>query len=158
MAWFKGSQEKKQSQETKPRTAFCSFCRRDYREVGPLVEGPNNVYICTECNQICTGILQQEQNRRGGKIKGFLITGATYRFTMETTTCTGVVCARLPNPDNHWIQVDPINKIGEATLEPTWINLFHEHTITEVTPGETPPSESSPLTSTDITSFRPGTK
>src|SRR5439155_14362212 len=30
------------------RNAYCSFCRKNYREVGPLVEGPGDVYICGE--------------------------------------------------------------------------------------------------------------
>ncbi|HEV3437988.1 MAG TPA: ClpX C4-type zinc finger protein, partial [Gemmata sp.] len=31
------------------RNAYCSFCRRSHRDVGPLVEGPGDVYICGEC-------------------------------------------------------------------------------------------------------------
>ena len=28
------------------RNAFCSFCRKSFRDVGPLVEGPADVFIC----------------------------------------------------------------------------------------------------------------
>ena len=28
------------------KNAYCSFCRKNYRDVGPLVEGPGEVYIC----------------------------------------------------------------------------------------------------------------
>ncbi|MBM83173.1 MAG: ATP-dependent Clp protease ATP-binding subunit ClpX, partial [Planctomycetaceae bacterium] len=31
------------------RRANCSFCRKSYRVVGPLVEGPKNVFICEKC-------------------------------------------------------------------------------------------------------------
>ena len=34
------------------RNAFCSFCRKSYRDVGPLVEGPGDVYICGECVEL----------------------------------------------------------------------------------------------------------
>ena len=34
---------------TSKKNAFCSFCRKSYRDVGPLVEGPGDVYICGEC-------------------------------------------------------------------------------------------------------------
>src|SRR5438132_621639 len=48
------------------RNAFCSFCRKSYRDVGPLVEGPNDVYICGECIELCQSIIDQEKRRRGG--------------------------------------------------------------------------------------------
>jgi ATP-dependent Clp protease ATP-binding subunit ClpX len=48
------------------RNAYCSFCRKSYREVGPLVEGPGDVYICGECIELCQSIIDQEKRRRGG--------------------------------------------------------------------------------------------
>lgn len=45
--------------------ASCSFCRKSYREVGPLVEGPEDVYICGNCIELCQSILDQEKRRRG---------------------------------------------------------------------------------------------
>jgi ATP-dependent Clp protease ATP-binding subunit ClpX len=48
------------------KNAFCSFCRKSYRDVGPLVEGPGDVYICGECIDLCQSILEQEQRRRTG--------------------------------------------------------------------------------------------
>ncbi len=53
----RGSQGKK--------NANCSFCRKSYRDVGPLVEGPDDVYICGECIELCQSILDQERRRRG---------------------------------------------------------------------------------------------
>jgi len=50
---------------TTKKNAFCSFCRKSYRDVGPLVEGPGDVYICGECIELCQSILDQEQKRRG---------------------------------------------------------------------------------------------
>src|SRR5437870_6017051 len=47
------------------RNAFCSFCRKSYRDVGPLVEGPGDVYICGECIELCQAIIDQEKKRRG---------------------------------------------------------------------------------------------
>ncbi len=48
------------------RNAYCSFCRKSYRDVGPLVEGPGDVYICGECIELCQSIIDQEKRRRGG--------------------------------------------------------------------------------------------
>ena len=50
---------------TSKKNAFCSFCRKSYRDVGPLVEGPGDVYICGECIELCQSILDQERQRRG---------------------------------------------------------------------------------------------
>ena len=47
------------------KNAYCSFCRKSYRDVGPLVEGPNDVYICGECVELCQSIIDQEKRRRG---------------------------------------------------------------------------------------------
>jgi ATP-dependent Clp protease ATP-binding subunit ClpX len=48
----------------KRRNAYCSFCRKSYTEVGPLVEGPGDVYICGECTELCQAIIDQERRRR----------------------------------------------------------------------------------------------
>ncbi|MBM4088203.1 MAG: ATP-dependent Clp protease ATP-binding subunit ClpX [Planctomycetes bacterium] len=55
----------RRSSGTTKKNAFCSFCRKSYRDVGPLVEGPGDVYICGECIDLCQSILEQEQRRRG---------------------------------------------------------------------------------------------
>jgi ATP-dependent Clp protease ATP-binding subunit ClpX len=46
------------------RNACCSFCRKNYRDVGPLVEGPGEVYICGDCIELCQSIIDQENRRR----------------------------------------------------------------------------------------------
>ncbi len=53
------------------KNANCSFCRKSYREVGPLVEGPDDVYVCGECIELCQSILDQERRRRGESRKLF---------------------------------------------------------------------------------------
>lgn len=61
----KDSGGSRRSGSTSKKNAFCSFCRKSYRDVGPLVEGPGDVYICGECIDLCQSILEQEQRRRG---------------------------------------------------------------------------------------------
>jgi len=51
------------------RNAFCSFCRKSYQDVGPLVEGPGKVYICSECIELCESIVKQEMRRRAGPFR-----------------------------------------------------------------------------------------
>jgi len=47
-----------------PGNAYCSFCRRSYRDIGPLAEGPGLVFICGECVAICGRLIADEQARR----------------------------------------------------------------------------------------------
>jgi ATP-dependent Clp protease ATP-binding subunit ClpX len=51
--------------EQRDANVECSFCRKSYRDVGPLVEGPDDVYICAECAELCQSIIDQEKHRRG---------------------------------------------------------------------------------------------
>ncbi len=53
------------------KNANCSFCRKSYREVGPLVEGPDDVYVCGDCIELCQSILDQERRRHGDPGKLF---------------------------------------------------------------------------------------
>jgi ATP-dependent Clp protease ATP-binding subunit ClpX len=48
------------------RNAYCSFCRKSYLDVGPLVEGPGAVYICGKCVESCQSMIVQENRRRQG--------------------------------------------------------------------------------------------
>lgn len=45
------------------RVTTCSFCGKTSREVGPMVEGPNDVYICANCTDLCQNIFRQERRR-----------------------------------------------------------------------------------------------
>ncbi|MCA8996553.1 MAG: AAA family ATPase, partial [Planctomycetaceae bacterium] len=56
---------------TNKKNANCSFCGKSYRDVGPLVEGPGDVYICGECIDLCQSILDQDRRRRGESRKLF---------------------------------------------------------------------------------------
>src|SRR5437762_10822554 len=55
---------RKTTGSSRNRNAYCSFCRRSHRDVGPLVEGPGDVYICGECIELCQSIIDQEKKRR----------------------------------------------------------------------------------------------
>ena len=41
----------------------CSFCHRGSAESGPIVEGPDDVYICANCIELCHNIVRQEKRR-----------------------------------------------------------------------------------------------
>ena len=45
------------------KTGMCSFCNRSQRDVGPMVEGPENVFICANCVELCHNIIRQEKRK-----------------------------------------------------------------------------------------------
>jgi len=46
------------------RLSVCSFCHRSSDEAGTIVEGPDGVYICANCVDLCHNIIRQEQRRK----------------------------------------------------------------------------------------------
>ena len=42
---------------------ICSFCHRSSDEAGPVVEGPDGVYICGGCVELCHNIIRQERRK-----------------------------------------------------------------------------------------------
>ncbi|MCY2923871.1 MAG: ATP-dependent Clp protease ATP-binding subunit ClpX [Planctomycetota bacterium] len=45
------------------RAQTCSFCHRTSEDAGTVVEGPDGVYICASCVELCHNIIRQEQRR-----------------------------------------------------------------------------------------------
>src|SRR5260370_39692407 len=43
-----------------PRQAWCSFCQKSYRDIGPLVEGPDQHYTCFRCMQLTTRLFEHD--------------------------------------------------------------------------------------------------
>jgi ATP-dependent Clp protease ATP-binding subunit ClpX len=45
------------------RVSACSFCGKSQRDAGPMVEGPQDVYICASCVELCHNIIRQEKRK-----------------------------------------------------------------------------------------------
>jgi ATP-dependent Clp protease ATP-binding subunit ClpX len=43
--------------------AICSFCGRSGSQADTLIEGPDKVFICPECVELCHNIIQQDRKR-----------------------------------------------------------------------------------------------
>ncbi len=56
----------KQSNSRKTR-AVCSFCGRSGNQADTLIEGPDNVFICPECVELCHNIIKQNRRQVGGR-------------------------------------------------------------------------------------------
>ena len=54
----------KRTNSRKPR-AICSFCGRAAGKANTFIEGPNNVFICPECVDLCHNIIRQSHKSIG---------------------------------------------------------------------------------------------
>jgi ATP-dependent Clp protease ATP-binding subunit ClpX len=50
---------------------FCSFCGKNQKEVKKLIAGPA-VYICDECIQLCSEIIEEETEKEAGEFAGLM--------------------------------------------------------------------------------------
>jgi len=48
---------------TKKSKAICSFCGRTASQADTLIEGPDGVFICPECVELCHNIIRQDRKR-----------------------------------------------------------------------------------------------
>ena len=57
----------KKSNNRKPK-AICSFCGKPGSQADTLIEGPDKVFICPECVELCHNIIRQDRKRatKGG--------------------------------------------------------------------------------------------
>ena len=51
---------------------FCSFCGKNQKEVKKLIAGPA-VYICDECIQLCSEIIEEETEKEAGELSTLMI-------------------------------------------------------------------------------------
>ncbi|MEK7996358.1 MAG: ATP-dependent Clp protease ATP-binding subunit ClpX [Planctomycetota bacterium] len=50
---------------TQRTKSICSFCGRSANAAETLIEGPNRVFICPECVELCHNIIRQDRKRTG---------------------------------------------------------------------------------------------
>jgi len=55
----------KQSGRNKSNKAICSFCGSAGSKAEAFIEGPNNIFICPECVDLCHNIIRQNNRRTG---------------------------------------------------------------------------------------------
>ncbi len=61
----------KNSTGNRKTRAICSFCGRSSNQAETLIEGPNHVFICPECVDLCHNIIRQNR-KKGTRMSGSL--------------------------------------------------------------------------------------
>ena len=79
------------SHDSKKRKPRCSFCGKSQDEVAKLIAGPSNVFICSDCIQLCNVMLRDENIDMPQRGADPLFTGGQTPKADYTS---------LPNPEN----------------------------------------------------------
>ena len=94
---------------------FCSFCGKNQKEVTKLIAGPA-VYICDECIQLCSEIIDEESEKATGEIEPFLtpreITTMLDDYVIEQDIAKKVLSVAVYN---HYKRLD--SSVGTGDIE-----------------------------------------
>ena len=103
---------------------FCSFCGKNQKEVTKLIAGPA-VYICDECIQLCSEIIDEESEKATGEIEPFLtpkeITTMLDDYVIEQDTAKKVLSVAVYN---HYKRLDSSVGTGDIEIQKSNILLI----------------------------------
>lgn len=103
---------------------FCSFCGKNQKEVTKLIAGPA-VYICDECIQLCSEIIDEESEKATGKIEQILtpkeITTMLDDYVIEQDTAKKVLSVAVYN---HYKRLDSSVGTGDIEIQKSNILLI----------------------------------
>jgi ATP-dependent Clp protease ATP-binding subunit ClpX len=103
---------------------FCSFCGKNQKEVTKLIAGPA-VYICDECIQLCSEIIDEESEKATGEIEKILtpkeITAMLDDYVIEQDTAKKVLSVAVYN---HYKRLDSSIKTGDIEIQKSNILLI----------------------------------
>ncbi|MCG2758471.1 MAG: ATP-dependent Clp protease ATP-binding subunit ClpX [Desulfobacteraceae bacterium] len=103
---------------------FCSFCGKNQKEVTKLIAGPA-VYICDECIQLCSEIIDEESEKATGEVERILtpkeITTMLDDYVIEQNTAKKVLSVAV---HNHYKRLDSSVGTGDIEIQKSNILLI----------------------------------
>jgi ATP-dependent Clp protease ATP-binding subunit ClpX len=103
---------------------FCSFCGKNQKEVKKLIAGPA-VYICDECIQLCSEIIEEETEKEAGDLAN-LMTPKEIKFKLdeyviEQETAKKILAVAVYN---HYKRLDTIVNQPDVEIQKSNILLI----------------------------------
>jgi ATP-dependent Clp protease ATP-binding subunit ClpX len=96
---------------------FCSFCGKSQREVTKLIAGPA-VYICDECIQLCSEIIEEETEKEKATEDGLMvpkeIKAMLDEYVIEQEKAKKVLAVAVYN---HYKRLDASGSTGEVEIQ-----------------------------------------
>jgi hypothetical protein len=79
-----------QNEPAPPKTLYCSFCGKSQHEVRKLIAGPPPVFICDECVDICTDVVEPDDD-----MELFRLMKANEESGRQADRCSSWLAGRL---------------------------------------------------------------
>ena len=103
---------------------FCSFCGKNQKEVKKLIAGPA-VYICDECIQLCSEIIEEENEKEAGEFENLMIPHEIKDklddYVIEQDAAKKILAVAVYN---HYNRLDTTLNSGEVEIQKSNILLI----------------------------------
>jgi len=103
---------------------FCSFCGKNQKEVKKLIAGPA-VYICDECIQLCSEIIEEETEKEAGELANLMvpkeIKGRLDEYVIEQEYAKRILAVAVYN---HYKRLDSTINAGDVEIQKSNILLI----------------------------------
>jgi len=103
---------------------FCSFCGKNQKEVNKLIAGPA-VYICDECIQLCSEIIEEENDKNADKDEDLLvpkeIKNVLDDYVIEQEDAKKILSVAVYN---HYKRLDSTVSAGDVEIQKSNILLI----------------------------------
>jgi ATP-dependent Clp protease ATP-binding subunit ClpX len=103
---------------------FCSFCGKNQKEVKKLIAGPA-VYICDECIQLCSEIIEEETEKEAGEMANLMapkeIKVKLDEYVIEQDLAKKILAVAVYN---HYKRLDSAVSAGDVEIQKSNILLI----------------------------------
>jgi ATP-dependent Clp protease ATP-binding subunit ClpX len=103
---------------------FCSFCGKNQKEVKKLIAGPA-VYICDECIQLCSEIIEEENEKEAGDFENLMIPQEIKTrlddYVIEQDVAKKILAVAVYN---HYKRLDTTINAGDVEIQKSNILLI----------------------------------
>ncbi|MCB2149605.1 MAG: ATP-dependent Clp protease ATP-binding subunit ClpX [Deltaproteobacteria bacterium] len=103
---------------------FCSFCGKNQKEVKKLIAGPA-VYICDECIQLCSEIIEEENEKEAGEFENLMIPHEIKNrlddYVIEQDVAKKILAVAVYN---HYKRLDSSINAGDVEIQKSNILLI----------------------------------
>jgi ATP-dependent Clp protease ATP-binding subunit ClpX len=103
---------------------FCSFCGKNQKEVKKLIAGPA-VYICDECIQLCSEIIEEETEKEAGELANLMVPKEIKvkldEYVIEQELAKKILAVAVYN---HYKRLDSVINAGDVEIQKSNILLI----------------------------------
>jgi len=103
---------------------FCSFCGKNQKEVTKLIAGPA-VYICDECIQLCSEIIEEETEKEAGELDNLMLPKEIKvkldEYVIEQELAKKILSVAVYN---HYKRLDSSVNLGDVEIQKSNILLI----------------------------------